>query len=645
MCSPKTTKWAILIGTNYLPASNEREPETVFRGCVADVERMSEHLCLNQGFQKQNILKFISRHPDDRSGIAHNSHQDATYRNVRRGFDLICARGNPGDIVYIHFSGLIRSVPTLLPAWSGRLSDKGFGLLDDAIGRRFIHDLELALLLAGLSRKRLEVTVFLDCRKHDYSAVHETASQSEFSQEELLSVFHGVFSPRDRDTWLLNPDPASPHVLLTLGYIDGQRVLQEHLDTQSQEHHGTLTYLSLIILRENNGPNITYDELIRQLGLMTDHRFGYIPIYSEATVMYAGNTEKLFLGGMDAPRTIGYPLHFPAILIINSSGVRLHVLGGRAQGVCDGDEVHFTRGTYLENSPKALVYFSGLLFEIYMVDELSSSAKPVGSSEEEQGDSLTDDTIEKTYIKVHGVARFVKIRHQNLSNEEHAALYSTRLLLIGKSKELASHCNVRAVGAFRYHNPGRQISTRSPTLTSDGSLHLLSGDCATIIFSTAVKETLYLDILCFDSTFGITHVYPKTPREYLATRLQMENAHVSFDVRFSFPIQKMDDAECHQVTEILKIFVSTRQESFYPLELRPIGDRAFLTANRDPAAKISLATPPTGFGPWFMDARGINSEEKVPYEKYELEDPVEEIWYCFNIKVVIHKTAESLAMI
>lgn len=101
------TKKAVLIGINYPGTKAE------LKGCVNDVKRMYACLVDRYGFSKENITVLIDT--DDR-------YTQPTGRNIRRALGNLVQSAEPGDVLFVHYSGH----GTRLPAETGEDDDTGY---------------------------------------------------------------------------------------------------------------------------------------------------------------------------------------------------------------------------------------------------------------------------------------------------------------------------------------------------------------------------------------------------------------------------------------------------------------------------------------------------------------------------------------
>jgi hypothetical protein len=87
--NPSGTKRAVLIGINYVGQSGE------LSGCHNDVKNISQYLIKAHGFQKKNMATLM----DD------GRNEEPTYANIMLAFERVARDSQPGDTVWVHYSG------------------------------------------------------------------------------------------------------------------------------------------------------------------------------------------------------------------------------------------------------------------------------------------------------------------------------------------------------------------------------------------------------------------------------------------------------------------------------------------------------------------------------------------------------------
>lgn len=101
------SKKAVLIGCNYPGTKAE------LKGCINDVRRMYACLVDRYGFSQDDITVLIDT--DD-------SYTQPTGKNIRRALSNLVRSAQPGDVLFVHYSGH----GTRLPAETGDDDDTGY---------------------------------------------------------------------------------------------------------------------------------------------------------------------------------------------------------------------------------------------------------------------------------------------------------------------------------------------------------------------------------------------------------------------------------------------------------------------------------------------------------------------------------------
>ncbi|KAF2253262.1 hypothetical protein BU26DRAFT_515630 [Trematosphaeria pertusa] len=153
--------WAVLVGVDYYP-----DGKAQLRGCVQDVEDLYELLCDTYCFHSSRIFKLISVRPAATLALGTNPSATPTYHNIIRTIQDIEDNAQAGDHIYIHFSCRTGRAPSIIPSDRRCYDTKELVLLpaDHEATKKFLHELELAVLLRSLTSKGLEVTLIIDGR-------------------------------------------------------------------------------------------------------------------------------------------------------------------------------------------------------------------------------------------------------------------------------------------------------------------------------------------------------------------------------------------------------------------------------------------------------------------------------------------------
>lgn len=320
--SPGTTvtRYAILIGINAYP-------EKPLKGCVRDVQNIKTYL---EGVSTSIRIQIFTAESD--SFGTEDYTLRPTYCNVTRAFEETTKSANPGDLVYIHFSGHGVRCEEGLEYSNRSTKDLALVLLSGEKGEEvYLHGPRLARSLKPMVDKGLVVTLVLDCcfsgsvyRRDDptvrclpYDANADLTSRLDPVE------FEGAFGPSSRDAsmqpnWLINPDgytilaACGPHEEATeRAFDDGQT-------------HGVLSYYLLEKALKGYG------------GLRKMHRHVYA--YLRATLRNLGWQSPILYGNQD--RAFFEPLssetNAAVIPIVEKQDGSLELQAGQAHGIsCD----------------------------------------------------------------------------------------------------------------------------------------------------------------------------------------------------------------------------------------------------------------------------------------------------------------------
>ncbi|GAB1312087.1 Peptidase C14 caspase domain-containing protein [Madurella fahalii] len=148
-------KFALLIGIDHYGSSLVAN----LSGCVADVETVEAYLRDVAGLA--NIIKFTSP-PSATTGLP-------TLTNIVNAFYKITAEVQPGDFVYLHYSGHGMRMVTAFPEFKTNQLDEALvlvgrgkeGIADGKLD--YLRDVEMAYLLKRIADKGAVVSLVLDC--------------------------------------------------------------------------------------------------------------------------------------------------------------------------------------------------------------------------------------------------------------------------------------------------------------------------------------------------------------------------------------------------------------------------------------------------------------------------------------------------
>jgi hypothetical protein len=160
-----TTHYAVLIGINAYPTNP-------LRSCVRDVQKIKE--CLESKIPSVNIQTLTATNDDD---PCRHGKSWPTCNNVTSALTMVTSQAQPGDFVYIHYSGHgTRRLP-VYDLSNSSTGDLALVLLDEVatessregslskprLRERQLTGPQLAGLLKTMVEKTLVVTLVLDC--------------------------------------------------------------------------------------------------------------------------------------------------------------------------------------------------------------------------------------------------------------------------------------------------------------------------------------------------------------------------------------------------------------------------------------------------------------------------------------------------
>ncbi|WP_437984600.1 caspase family protein [Sorangium sp. So ce117] len=154
---------ALLVGIDfYFPNSLPNGATYVpLRGCVSDVDRIEKALRARITLP-HDITTLLAPNVGDEAPGGPESVWP-TYKNMKAALDGLLARTQPGDHVYLHYSGHGGRVPTKFTSLKPDGFDETLVPTDIGDGSRYVRDLDIAYYLDALTRNRqATVTVVLD---------------------------------------------------------------------------------------------------------------------------------------------------------------------------------------------------------------------------------------------------------------------------------------------------------------------------------------------------------------------------------------------------------------------------------------------------------------------------------------------------
>ncbi len=338
------TLWSLLIGIDcYMGQTMAGLPNyRSLRGCVNDIALMDEFLRTRLLVPAERIVKLTA----SGMGVVPDEPRASwpTKANIVAAFRSLAQRAQPGDQVYIHYSGHGGRAVTLFP------QVKGVGGLDESLvptdyGQienvqqpedRYLRDLELAWLLQELVDSRLNVTIVMDsCHSGgaargeeegavargglDPDMVQRTPSDLVAAPEALLASWPGQAGSTRAATlasgWL--PDPQGYTLLAA---CRASELAKEMRPAPSGKNHGALTYWLVQTLQV---PGLNWEAVHQQVVARVHGKF------PSQTPQLQGVGNRAVFGGAALSLPIG-------VNVLEVQGDRLRLNIGASGGVNKG---------------------------------------------------------------------------------------------------------------------------------------------------------------------------------------------------------------------------------------------------------------------------------------------------------------------
>ncbi|WP_437902728.1 caspase family protein [Sorangium sp. So ce327] len=340
---------ALLIGIDFYFPNRLPNGATYrnLRGCVSDVGRVEVRLNAQVPGPRE-ITKLVAA--DTGAGVPAGPRSDwPTYANMKAALDGLVARTQPGDQVFIYYSGHGGRVPTKFP------EEKGPGGRDETLvpmdigeaSTRNLRDLDLAYYLVALARKsQAIVTVVLDSchsggatRGVDVAPRCATGARAEAEptldtterptdgvapDDELRAAWRRLVASRSArgvvaaTSWL----PASNDHVLLAACRDDQSALEANIE--GNRRGGVMTEALLDAL-ERLGTDQTWKTVYERVLARVHSRF------PSQTPQLLGEGGRQVLGVKLQPI-----VHTVTVIGIDASNRRVRLRVGRAMGISKG---------------------------------------------------------------------------------------------------------------------------------------------------------------------------------------------------------------------------------------------------------------------------------------------------------------------
>ncbi|KAI0812992.1 caspase domain-containing protein [Xylaria sp. FL0064] len=329
--NPKPTHWAIIVGINYYPS------DRCLQGSVRDAQVVRHHLEDRDLPVDINILTATT--PASGRTPPEQPERWPTYANVVSGLRRILDIAQPGDLVYLHYSGHGARLPSDAQSGSNTSGELALVLFeDDDVGSRYLRGPHLATALRKMVDKGLTVTLVLDCCFSGSVARHSdwhgfdvrcidynpkiTIAEPQICEK---SIFGSNSTSRDahaeRD-WLV--DPKGYTILSACGPYE--RAYEVNIEGQGRR--GALTHFLFSTLRSlgTSRLDVTHQSLHEHL------RTRFHASWPQQTPMRYGNMNLSFFGQLVSKPESNF---FSAY---KKEDGRICLRAGEVHGIYQGDE-------------------------------------------------------------------------------------------------------------------------------------------------------------------------------------------------------------------------------------------------------------------------------------------------------------------
>ena len=291
--------YALLIGIDYyLPNQLYKS----LKGAVRDINLVADYLLKTLNIPSEKIFKLTSPNPEVTQTIE-TKDPEPTYENIVAKFQAITEIAQPGEQVYIHYSGHGGRTTTIYPELKGNDQlDEGIVPID--VGNesgRYLRDVELATLLKRMTDKGLIVTLVLDsCHSGEATRGDDVAIRGPGETDTAMRDSESLVAQRQEliENWQALTDgiPASitpgqwlpqPRDYVLLAACRPSEYAYEYA-VSGKERHGALTYWMIDTLTSSPS-GLTYKTLHDRVSAKIQSKFPQMP-------MLVGQSDRFVFG-------------------------------------------------------------------------------------------------------------------------------------------------------------------------------------------------------------------------------------------------------------------------------------------------------------------------------------------------------------
>ncbi|HEY9661822.1 MAG TPA: caspase family protein, partial [Allocoleopsis sp.] len=298
---------ALLIGIDHY------KPNRLYKslkGAVRDINLVETFLKTGKlQIPPERIRRLTAPHPEDTVLLEARSDQEQnpTYENIVNAFKDVTKTAEPGEQVYIHYSGHGGRATTVYPnlkQGSGEQNDEAIVSMDigDTEVGRYLRDVEMTTLLKRMTDKGLIVTVVLDSCHSGGATRGDAEIRSSGQTDTLQRTGESLVATREEleRNWLEETrqqgigvaglPQARKYVLLAA--CRSNEYAYEYSVNGGTEKNGALTYWLIDTLNgiATSGQPLTYNLLYNCVNAQIQSKF------PQQIPMLSGESERLVFG-------------------------------------------------------------------------------------------------------------------------------------------------------------------------------------------------------------------------------------------------------------------------------------------------------------------------------------------------------------
>lgn len=275
--------YALLIGIDcYLPNRLYKN----LNGAVRDINLVADYLLKTLKIPSERMFKLTSPNPEVAEKIQIKD-PEPTYENIVAQFKAITELAQPGEQIYIHYSGHGGRTTTIYPELKGNDQlDEGIVPMD--VGNesgRYLRDVELATLLKRMTDKGSIVTVVFDsCHSGEATRGDDVAIRGPLETDTAPRNSESLVASRQEliENWLALTDGTAastiaggwlpqPRDYVLLAACRPSEYAYEYAVSR-KERHGALTYWTIDTLTSSPS-GLTYKTLHDRVSAKIQSKF------------------------------------------------------------------------------------------------------------------------------------------------------------------------------------------------------------------------------------------------------------------------------------------------------------------------------------------------------------------------------------